>query len=37
MATTDGRLLYRLGHVVAAHPVIVLAVWIVAAAGVTCS
>ena len=29
------RLLYRLGRTVAAHPVIVLAVWIVAAAGVT--
>jgi uncharacterized membrane protein YdfJ with MMPL/SSD domain len=29
------RLLYRLGHVVAAHPVIVLAVWVVAAVGAT--
>ena len=29
------RLLYRLGRTVAAHPVIVLVVWIVAAAGVT--
>jgi uncharacterized membrane protein YdfJ with MMPL/SSD domain len=29
------RQLYRLGRLVAAHPVIVLAIWIVAAAGVT--